>query len=215
MSKKKLALAGEAVLKILSENQTFMAQSPAMIAAQTEFILRIDEILGEDRLSKSVSFGSLIEANVHFHKYALENGMAEKIADEMKKSQEVMKQQAVNMKDTMVSELGGLGNLFGMFFTDEVIGSLANIVSDLKTQLSDTIASFDEILKDPDKFLKDQGGTELQGLIWIGLSPSLAKQCTKKTDLTIAELLLLEPGTIVNYPGSPAQPSKAKTSKKK
>ncbi len=215
MSKKNAMVTVDAILEILSGNATFMGQQPEILKVQTEFVKEIIEILGTMRLSKIVTFSSLIEANVFFHRYGLDHGMAEKIAAEMKKAQEQMKKNAVEMKDEMLDAVGDLGGFFSGFFSNDLVGSLADMVGNLQSNMSDALSELEEMVKDPAKFLDDQGATELQGLMWIGLSPALAKRCADKKDITIADLLSLEPGTIVNYPGSPAQPSQRKTSKKK
>ena len=163
-------LTGKRVLEFLKQNKVYMSQPPAFVKAKNVHVLSILTILGEDRLSSKATFANIIEANLYFGKYCLDHGLAEEIAKETEKSKKQMAKNAKQMKNGMVEAAGDFGDLFDALFSDNLVGSLADMASSLQGSLADTLKEYSEALSDPKAFLQSSGMTVLQGLMWLGLT---------------------------------------------
>lgn len=202
MSKKKIApsLTGEQIAELLENNAYFVSLPKEYAAALMVHIKNMPAILGTKRLSQPTTFASLIKYNQFFYKYCLDNGLAEEIAKAQKALVDQVPEKVEVIKGGMDEMVNGFGGLFGALFSDDLVKDLAQMVSRLQEDLLSNLKYFAPAVKDPAKFLKENGVTEEQGLMWMGLSPKLARRCAKE-NVTIAELLSLEPGAMVFLPG--------------
>jgi hypothetical protein len=191
---------GEQIAKLLESNAYFMSLPKEYATALMVHIKNMPTILGSKRLSQHATFASLIKYNQFFYRYCLDNGLAEEIANAQKALVDQTPKMMEGVKDGMDGVVEGLGGLFGAFFGDDLVKDFAQMVASLQENLLSNLKYFAPVVKDPAKFLKENGVSEEQGLMWMGLSPQLAKRCAKEK-VTIAELLSLEPGVIVFLPG--------------
>lgn len=194
-------LTGKRVLELLKKSKVYMSQPPAFVKAKNPHILNIIAIIGEDQLNSNATFANIIKANLHFSQYCLDHGLAEEIAKEAVKSKKQMSKKAKRLKTGIAQATGDFGELFSAFFSDDLVGSLTQTVSSLQDSLAETLKEYSVALSDPKAFLKNNGMTVLQGLIWLGLTPDVAARCANGS-MTIIELLSVDPSVFVNLPGT-------------
>jgi hypothetical protein len=200
MTKTKVSpvLSGDKIVALLEADSNFKALPADYAIAFKEFVKNMPVILGK-RLSQQVTFASLLKANQHFYKHCLEQGLADQIIA----AQKTLQEQAPKLMDDVkgrMDEATGLGDFFDVFFGEDLLGGMTSMVAGLQSSLLSKLKDFVPVVNSPAKFLKESGITEEQGLMWLGLSPELAKRCTKEK-VTIGDLLLLEPCVMIFLPG--------------
>jgi hypothetical protein len=73
-------LSGEEILQALKQDKRFSKMSDSETMALVPYILKIPEILGKELLSEQVSIPSLLKAKISFMKYCVDDGIGIKIA---------------------------------------------------------------------------------------------------------------------------------------
>lgn len=174
-------VTGEDVLKALHKDLRFTSMTVETFAVLIPFVLQAPEALGPDLLSAKADVSTFLQAKIVFLEYSLKRGFAEKtaalIASTFEVAQKSAKGLAKKIKDLELPSTDKLSQL-----VKEAMGM--SLVA-----YRGTLAYMSIIQKKPNQIKQEI-------LIGFGMTKETAMRCLKE-DLTIADLLLIEPGSIL------------------
>lgn len=173
-------ITGEDILKALQKDPRFSSMTKETFAVLIPFILQSPEVLGPDLLSAKAEVSTFLQAKIVFLEYCLKHGFAEKTADLLASTFKTAQKSAKGL----AKKIKGMDLPTSEKLSQQVQKAMSTLVGVYRVSLI-KLPTILRVMKEP----------ELNILIGFGMTKETAKRCLKE-DLTIADLLLIEPGSI-------------------